>query len=195
MMDSVARMGDLMGAGAQGREVVTQLRQALDDLHAKLAERPLAHVLFVVWQQPLISIGQKTFIADALRWAGAESIILSDRNWPQVSLEEVLRVQPDYLVFTNDHSENGTAAEELADLRSRPIWKDLQAVQLGHVVDVDEEIIRPSPQLVQAIEYLAERLHPEAFVPSSENRESKTETRVALSACGAVYSGIVTCGR
>ena len=88
-----------MGAGPQGEAVVAHLRTRLDALHARLAERPMAHVLFVVSQDPLITIGQKTFIADALRWAGAESIVLTDQNWPQLSLEEVVRLQPDYIVF------------------------------------------------------------------------------------------------
>ena len=180
MLDSVARMGEVMGAGAQGREVVAQLRERLDAVHAKLADRPMTHVLFVTWQQPLISIGQNTFIADALRWAGAESIISSDRNWPQVSLEEVVRLQPDYLIFTDDHGTSATDASQLADLRSRPIWKDLQAVQLGHVVDVDEEMVRPSSGLVDNIERLAQRLHPEAFAPATENRKPKSEISAAL---------------
>jgi iron complex transport system substrate-binding protein len=180
MLDSVGRMGEVMGAGAQGREVVAQLRERLDAVHAKLADRPMTHVLFVVWQQPLISIGQNTFIADALRWAGAESIISSDRNWPQVSLEEVVRLQPDYLIFTDDHGTSASEAQQLADLRSRPIWKDLRAVQLGHVVDMDEEIIRPSPGLVAAIERLAQRLYPEAFAVATENRKSRSEISAAL---------------
>ena len=173
MLDSVARMSDIMGAGAQGRGLVTQLRQRLDALHSKLSERPLEHVLFVVWEEPLISIGQNTFIADALRWAGAESIISSDRNWPQISLEEVIRLQPDYLVFTSDH-EGAEAASSfnLEDLRAQPIWKGLQAVQLGRVIDVDEEIVRPSPGLVGAIERLARQLHPEAFARNAVNAKS-----------------------
>ncbi len=180
MLDSVARMSDIMGAGLQGREVVAQLRQRLDAVHAKLADRAMTHVLFVVWQQPLISIGQNTFIADALRWAGAESIISSDRNWPQVSMEEVLRLQPDYLIFTSDHEVGAEGLADLADLRARPIWRDLQAVQLGHVMDVDEEIARPSTGLVAAIERLAERLHPEAFAPAAANVKSTRNLHAAL---------------
>ena len=67
----------------------------------------MAHVLFVVWEDPLITIGQNTFIADALRWAGAESIVLSDQNWPHLSFEEVVRLQPDYIVFTASHGGAG----------------------------------------------------------------------------------------
>ena len=89
----------MMGASEQGRELVRAMQQRLDALHARLNDRPLVHVLFVVWEQPLITIGQNTFIADALRWAGAESVVLSKQNWPQMSIEEVVRLQPDYIVF------------------------------------------------------------------------------------------------
>ena len=58
-------------------------------------------VLFVVWTDPLISIGKHTFIADALRHAGADSIVESTQDWPQVSLEEMVRLQPEFLVFAS----------------------------------------------------------------------------------------------
>ena len=71
-----------MGAAQQGEEVVGKL-QAAARCAARAAQRPpLVHVLFVVWEDPLITIGQNTFIADALRWAGAESVICRDQNWP-----------------------------------------------------------------------------------------------------------------
>jgi cobalamin transport system substrate-binding protein len=177
MLASIARMAELMGAKEQGIELTERLEQRLDALGARLAERPLVHVLFVVWDQPLISVGQNTFIADALRFAGAESVVLSDQNWPQLSLEEVVRLQPDYLVFPVEHA--GESGMKLAGLRARPVWKDLAAVQMGHVVDVSEEAVRPSPGLVDAIEDLAHELHPEVFAEKSEMRDSKIEMRFA----------------
>ena len=90
----------LDGREESGAKMVADLQKRLDTLHALLQDRPMVHVLFVVWEDPLISIGQNTFIADALRWAGAESVITSGQNWPQVSMEEVVRLQPDYIVLT-----------------------------------------------------------------------------------------------
>lgn len=177
MLDSIERMAALIGETQQGEALAARMRKRLEAVHAQLEDRPLVHVLFVVWPEPLISIGQKTFIADALRWAGAESVVLSRQNWPQLSVEEVVRLQPDYIVFTNDHGEG--AAAELADLRARPAWRDLDAVEQGHVVEVSEEAVRPAPGLVDMIERLARELHPEAF---SENRaipRNKSESRAA----------------
>jgi iron complex transport system substrate-binding protein len=193
MLASTARMAELMGAKQQGAELVRRLRQRLDALAARLEDRPLAHVLFVVWDEPLITIGQNTFIADALRFAGAESVVLSDQNWPQLSLEEVVRLQPDYLVFTGEHG--GEAAIKLAGLRARPVWKDLAAVQMGHVVDVSEEAVRPSPGLVDVIEDLAHKLHPDAFAGNNEIRHSKIEMRFALGRTGEAGQECSLCVR
>ena len=166
MLSSTATIADLLGASEQGAKLVAELQQRLDALHAALQDRPLAHVLFVVWEDPLISIGQNTFIADALRWAGAESIIVANQNWPQVSMEEVVRLQPDYVVLTSDHLAAETH-EPVNNLRERPTWRGLRAVELGHVVMASDEFTRPSPGLVDAIEALAHELHPEAFRTSA----------------------------
>jgi len=174
MLESTARIADVMGANEQGTALVARLQARLDALSARLAESPLVHVLFVVWEDPLITIGQKTFIADALRWAGAESVILSKQNWPQISFEEVVRLQPDYIVFASNHSGFGT--EELGTLRSRAAWKELRAVELGHIAVISEEVNRPSPGLVDAIEELARQVHPDAF-RGVENGNGKMENR------------------
>jgi iron complex transport system substrate-binding protein len=161
MLESTARIAGLMGAEAQGAALVTKLQARLDALAARLADVPPVHALFVVWEDPLITIGQNTFIADALRWAGAESVILSQQKWPRVSFEEVVRLQPDYIVFASNHA--GFGAEELGALRSREAWKQLRAVELGHIAVISDEINRPSPGLVDAIEQLAREVHPEVF--------------------------------
>jgi iron complex transport system substrate-binding protein len=189
ILDSIAKMADLTGAKTRGDELVGQLRQRLDALHARLENRPMAHVLFVVWLDPLITVGQNTFIADALRWAGAESVVLSKQNWPQISIEEVVRLQPDYIVFAGGHTQS--ASTELDDLRARPVWRDLEAVELGHVVNLDQEAIHPAPGLVEAIEQLAREVHPEAFARSGENIESKNGHPLAFS----LNIGIAECSQ
>jgi iron complex transport system substrate-binding protein len=173
MVDSFGRMADLIGASQQGAALVAGLDARLDTLHTRLADIPPVHVLFVVWLDPLISIGQKTFIADALRWAGAESVVLSSQNWPQVSLEEVVRLQPDYIVLASSHT--GEGSRTLEDLRTRSAWKDLQAVRSGHVAIISEEIDRPAPGLIDAIEQLAHEIHPNAFsiIPRDQTEDSR----------------------
>ncbi len=176
MLSSTATIADLLGARERGAKLVAELQQRLDKLHAALQDRPMVHVLFVVWEDPLISIGQNTFIADALRWAGAESIIVATQNWPQVSMEEVVRLQPDYIVLTSDHLAAETH-EHVNNLRQRPTWSELRAVKMGHVVMASDEFTRPSPGLIDAIESLAHELHPEVFSTSTAEPAPKLSQR------------------
>jgi iron complex transport system substrate-binding protein len=172
-LDSIRHIADLAGAAKQGTELAARLQARLDELQARLEELPLAHVLFVIWDEPLITIGQNTLIADALRWAGAESVIASKQYWPEVSMEEVVRLQPDYIVFADDHTDSKST--QLSQLRLRPVWKSLRAVELGHVVTVSEEITRPSPGLIDVIEQLAREVHSNAFTARSETRPPNFE--------------------
>ncbi len=70
MLETTQKIADVTGVPEKGTALVASLQARLDALHAKLEERPLQHVLFVVWEDPLITIGQNTFVADALKYAG-----------------------------------------------------------------------------------------------------------------------------
>src|SRR4029077_18652654 len=100
-------------------------------------------------------------IADALLYAGATSIIDSSQDWPQISLEEVVREQPEFLVFAESHaSEAPPGIDSLANL---PGWRVLDAVKNRHYALVSDAVNRPALRIVSAIESLAKQLHPEAY--------------------------------
>jgi iron complex transport system substrate-binding protein len=159
---SAKRLGEVLGAPEAGAALAEDLQHRLDVLQQKIGALPPRRVLFVVWTDPLISIGKDTFIADALRRAGAVSIIDSKQDWPQVNLEEVAHLQPEVLVFADSHSE--TTAQHLNVLATRPAWRILNAVRDRNFAVISEAVNRPAPRIVTAIEELAEKLHPEAFV-------------------------------
>ena len=175
ILDSTRRIAEVIGAGEPARVLLKSLRARLDELKRRLAGRTPKRVLFVVWSDPLITIGRQTFIADALRLAGAESVAETDQDWPRLSLEEVVRQQPEFLVFANSHSESvHTTIEELSE---RPGWRGLDAIRNRRVAVISDAINRPAPRLVVALEDLARQLHPEAFAEKAETPKSKFEFR------------------
>jgi len=175
---SVARLSGLLGATETGAALAADLERQVSALRDHLASLTPRRVLFIVWIEPLISIGKDTFIADALRDAGAVSVIDSSQNWPQVSLEEVVRLQPDFLIFVESHS--GAAphsAESLADL---PGWRLLNAVRNHRYATISDAINRPAPRLISAVEDLARQLHPDAFTEKPESNERTNPQASAL---------------
>jgi iron complex transport system substrate-binding protein len=167
---SVRRLAEILGNAAEGDALDRELRQQETGLHQRLQDVAPRRVLFVVWSDPLISIGRHTFIADALVHAGAVSVVESSQDWPQMSLEEMVRLQPEYLVFASSHSD--AVSRDVEALARRPGWEQLEAVKHRRFAVVSDAVNRPAPRLFSAIEDLARQLHPEAFAEKSETSKS-----------------------
>ncbi len=177
IITSSKKVADILGAPGAGTSLADNMQRRLADLQQRLGTLPAKRVLFVVWTQPLISVGKNTFIADALRRAGAVSIVDSEQDWPQVNLEEVARLQPDYLVFAASHSE--AAPREIEELASLPGWRLLDAVTNRRYAVISDAVNRPAPRIVTAIEELARQLHPGAFVEKPDGTKDKLENETA----------------
>jgi iron complex transport system substrate-binding protein len=184
MIAFVEHLGTAMGDEKSAAMLAEDMRERLADLDRRLAGAVARRVLFVVWTDPLISVGRDTFIADALRRAGGRSVVETNTEWPHVSLEEIVRLQPEVLVFASAHARN--TQRDIDALRKRPGWENLAAMRNGNVIIVSDAINRPAPRMVDAIERLARALHPEAFTSRS------TPGGAGFSLRGLVYAGANT---
>lgn len=168
VLASVRRIAELLGVPERGAELEARLRARLMALHQRLNSVSRPRVLFAIWLDPLITVGGDTFLNDLLRRAGARSVtgdISSD--WPRLSLEVALELDPDFLVLPNSHS----LKSRLADLSNRRPWQSLRAVEQGRVIWMDDAVLRPGPRIVDVIETLARQIHPEAFAATEAARQ------------------------
>jgi cobalamin transport system substrate-binding protein len=161
VLTSTERLGELLGAGDAARMLKANLRLRLSEIDRRLAGLPAKSVLMIVWLDPLMSVGRNTFLDDALRHAGARSVIDSPQSWPTIDLEQVVRLQPEYLIISNDNAQQ--VKRELVELQGRPAWRQLEAVRNRRFIVISEAMSRPSPRLVDGIEQLARALYPSAF--------------------------------
>lgn len=169
VLTSTERLGELLGASDAGRALTANLRARLAELDHRLAGLTPKSVLVIVWLDPLISVGRNTFMDDALRHAGARSVIESPQSWPTIDLEQVVRLQPEYLIISNDNKQQ--VQRELAELQSRPVWRRLDAVRNRRFIILSEALSHPSPRLVDGIEQLARALFPSEFTAGTFLRD------------------------
>jgi len=167
---SVHHLGEVLGHPAEGEALDNRLLRQEKLLQQKLLNLRPARVLFIVWIDPLQSVGRHTFIADAMAHAGAISVVDSSQDWPQISLEEMVRLQPEFLIFATRHAEK--AAQDVEALSRRPGWELLDAVKGRKFAVISDAAIRPAPRLFGAVEELARQLPPEAFAQKAESQET-----------------------
>ncbi len=180
ILSTTRKLADLLGVPETGKSLAADLQARLAALHARLQPIPPTRVLFVVWTRPLISVGKNTFIADALRRAEATSIVDASQDWPQMNLEEAVRLQPEYLVFATGHVES--ASRDFEALSALPGWQLLDAVRNRHFAVISDAVNRPAPRIVSAIEDLARQLHPAAFQEQSVPEKPAVPAHITFNA-------------
>jgi iron complex transport system substrate-binding protein len=192
IISSSRKLAEVLGIPEAGERIASDMQRRLAGLHERIGALPPKRVLFAVWTEPLISVGKDTFIADAMRRAGAVSIVDSSLNWPQVSLEEVARLQPDFLVFAASHSE--TVAPQFESLTGLPAWQILDAIRNHRFAVISDAVNRPAPRIVSAIEELARQLHPEAFADKPVGSKEILEKEHPVTSPGSISHGFPIAG-
>lgn len=166
---NIASLGRLTGHDSAASAVATSVRATLDSVRASVAGKPTPSVIYVVFPDPPMTAGPRTFIGQLLALVGGRSIFpTSDKNWPNVAMEEIVKRDPD-LVIVPVGEFKSSALERFRTLSG---WKNLRAVKQGNVVQVSSDLLsRPSPAIAQAVLVLRAAVHPEfATADSSRSR-------------------------
>jgi iron complex transport system substrate-binding protein len=102
--------------------------------------------------------GPGTFIDLLINLAKGQNVAAGlGGQWAQISQEELLVQNPDIILLGD--AAYGTTPEQVA---ARAGWEAIAAVQTGQVMLFnDDTVSRPGPRLVDALEALADLLHPE----------------------------------
>ena len=161
---NIELVGQVTGHDEQAREVVKDMRQRVDAVVANVAGIPQAErprVFWEVFDEPLMTAGPSTFIGQMIDLAGGVNVFADlAEEYPEISVEEVVRRNPAVIMGPNSHGDKLTP--EL--IAQRPGWAGIAAAQAGRIVLIDGDIAsRPGPRLPEALESIAAGLHPEVF--------------------------------
>jgi ABC-type Fe3+-hydroxamate transport system substrate-binding protein len=152
---SILSLGRVLNREADAKSLVDQLRTRVRAVKARVADKPKVRIFMAIWYDPVMTIGKRAFISELIEAAGGRSVTDDiAQEWPEVSLETIVSRQPDALLVV---SGSNITAEEL---KTRPGWGHLRAVQQGRVYYTDDRIQYPSPIAFDALEDLAKQFHP-----------------------------------
>jgi iron complex transport system substrate-binding protein len=160
ILESIVHLGNALECVNNAERLVKRLESQRAAVAARVVGRPRLKVLIVIWYDPVVTAGNKAFLTDVVAAAGGQSVTADlAQPWPQISLEEVVRRSPDFLLLVR--GAHADLTEE--DLAAHAGWGQLAALKNHRVIYMDERFIHPSPVVFDALESLAKQLHPEAF--------------------------------
>lgn len=158
----IQTLGRMLGRSDQADAVATALRRRVAEIKARTASAPRPRVLYVLNSDPLMSVGPGSFIHQMIELAGGANVAAgSPVSYPRLNLEEVIRQDPEVILFPVGDDE-GIPDREQERWRK---WTALSAVKQNRFVRIPSVLLdRPGPRVVDGLEQLARHLHPDLFL-------------------------------
>lgn len=147
---SIRMIGALMGKDAEAEALISDMQATFDQIAAD-SEATGKTVYFEVspLEWGLWTAGTGTFMDELATMCGLTNAFADVEGWAQISEEQVLERNPDYIVtITMYFGEGPTPVEEIM---GRAGWENVTAVKDGAILNADSnEISRPGPRLKDA---------------------------------------------
>lgn len=160
---AIRNVGRLTGRTRAADSLATSLRRELEEVRASVAGAARPSVFYMAWNDPPLTAGPKTFVSQVIEIAGGRNVFAdATALWPTVSIEEIVRRQPDFVVVPVGEEGNGKVDE----LKRSAGWRELRALQQGRGVRVPSDVVnQPGPNLAEAARAMRDAIHPELRRP------------------------------
>jgi iron complex transport system substrate-binding protein len=167
VLANIELVGNATGKTAKAEAIINDITSRIDAVFNKVATaESTTTVYYEVWYDPLFTAGANAWQNELFEKAGGVNVF-ADQNldYFQLSDEAVIERNPDVILLPEEGMGMGDPFwVSLDDVKSRPGWSSISAVQNDRVFTVDSNTIaRAGPRIADIIEDLAEAFHPELF--------------------------------
>lgn len=173
VFSSMRQIATAAGEPARADALIADVRRRLDAIRRANAARPHRRILFIIGRSPgrladLIAVGPGSYINELIQIAGGTNIMAIDGQpeYPRISMETVLRFDPDVIVDTVDMGDSDAERRRRQPINER-LWSaysTLAAVKTRRVhAATTDALVVPGPRVVDAAQWVADLLNEKRY--------------------------------
>lgn len=158
VFDQMRLLGQVTGHADDAEQLIDGMRESIDAITAKLADVQEGPRVFHEIGPELYTASDEDFVGDLYTILKAQNIAAGAGLFPQLTEEAVIAADPEVIILAD------VPAVTPEEVKARPGWDSLSAVQNDRVFAVDPDLVsRQGPRLVDGLEELARLLYPDRF--------------------------------
>ena len=165
VLESFTLIGEITGKSDEASRLVTEMRNRINAITNKtdnLPEEKRLRIFYVMWHDPLMTVGTNTRIHELIEKAGGVNIIQDTEGYPTISLEALIEANPQVIIAGSGMGEGADLPFQFAS--TEPRLENVDARINGRVYEINTDLVgRPTPRMIDGLEQLAEFIHPEIF--------------------------------
>lgn len=160
---AIQMIGDLMGKSVEAENLVNSMKTAFDEIKAASTGDGSETIYFEIspLQWGLWTAGKGTFMDEICGMLGVTNCFGDVESFAEISEEQVLERDPDYILTITMYFGEGPLPEE--EIAARTGWENVSAVKNGKILCMpNNELSRPAPRLVEGAQLLFDFIYGEA---------------------------------
>lgn len=168
--ESITLIGALMDREDEAKELIGSMRESFAEISSQSGgyEDELIYFEVSPLEYGLWTAGSDTFMNEIVEMIGLKNCFADIDGWAEVSEEQVLERDPDYIVTIAMYFGEGPEPDE--EIKSRAGWENLTAIKNDAVLSFqNDELSRPGPRLAEGAKMLYE------FVSEATAEEAPSE--------------------
>lgn len=157
---AIDMIGRLMGREDNASAVIASMKSTFDSLTEKSTGDGTQTIYFEVspLQWGLWTAGTDTFMDEIATMLGMKNCFDDVSGWAEISEEQVLERNPDFIVTITMYYGEGPTPEE--EILSRAGWENVTAVKNNKILNLqNNELSRPAPRLAEGAQLLFDFLY------------------------------------
>ncbi len=152
---AISMIGTLMGKEAEAQAVIASMKETFEEVTALADQLTGKSIYFEVspLEWGLWTAGEETFMDEIARIIGLDNSFSDVTGWKEISEEQVLERNPDYILTIAMYF--GEGPKPVEEIQGRPGWEKISAVEKGALLNLpDNQLSRPGPRLAEGAKIL-----------------------------------------
>jgi ABC-type Fe3+-hydroxamate transport system substrate-binding protein len=91
-------VGEMLGQNKKAQDLVERIKSSISGLQSTNSKS----CAYLIWQNPLMTVGSDTFIHHMLGLAGFKNVFADRTRYPEITIEEIQQRNPEFILLSSE---------------------------------------------------------------------------------------------
>ncbi|MBK7572080.1 MAG: ABC transporter substrate-binding protein [Bacteroidetes bacterium] len=96
--EMILSIGEITGKEQKALNIVSDIRNQFDSLHFSMIKQ----CIYLIWNNPIMTVGGDTFINDMLQYAGYHNLTNQQKRYPELSIDQLKKLNPELVLLSSE---------------------------------------------------------------------------------------------
>jgi len=101
-LSMIQSIGEITGRKDSALDLRNKIMNGFNNLRTKISNSRFKKGAYLIWRNPLMTVGSDTFIHQMMTYCGFENVFAQEKRYPEISEEELSKINPEIIMLSTE---------------------------------------------------------------------------------------------